>query len=127
MVLDASALLALINAEPGCDIVEAALDEARMCAVNLTEVVTKLIDIGIAEADAWTEVAGLVPEIVDFDADLARIAARLRTATRAAGLSLGDRCCLALAERLQVPALTADRMWRNLPLTIEVRAIRGAD
>jgi ribonuclease VapC len=59
MVLDASALLALINAEPGAKLVAKALPEATISAVNLAEVVTKLIDIGILERDAWAEASDL--------------------------------------------------------------------
>jgi ribonuclease VapC len=124
MVLDASALLALINAEPGADIVAAALDEAAISAVNLAEVVTKLIDIGVPALQAWSETASLVPVVVAFGLDLANAAARLRTATRRAGLSLGDRACLALAESLQQPVLTTDRAWQSLSIGVEIRLIR---
>jgi PIN domain nuclease of toxin-antitoxin system len=124
MVLDASALLALINAEPGAQRVEAVLPDAVMSAVNLSEVVAKLGDIGITEREAWEEAADLVPRIVAFDTDLARRAARLRPKTRALGLSLGDRACLALAELLTTPVLTADRTWRKLDLDIDIRFIR---
>jgi len=124
VVLDASALLALINAEPGGDVVAAALPVASISVINLTEVVTKMIDIGIPRRDAWAEAADLVPVIVDFDAELGRRTADLGASTRSLGLSLGDRACLALADHLHVPALTADQTWRNLAIGIEIRLIR---
>jgi PIN domain nuclease of toxin-antitoxin system len=124
VVLDASALLALVNAEPGAEIVAAALADATIGTVNLAEVVSKLIELGIREQDAWAEASDLVPSVVDFDADLARRTARLRLPTRALGLSLGDRACLALAERLRLPALTADRAWQNLSIPVEIRLVR---
>ena len=124
MVLDASALLALINAEPGCDLVAAALPEASISIINLTEVVTKMIDIGISHRDAWAEAADLVPVVVDFGAELGRRTAGLRASTRRLGLSFGDRACLALAEHLRLPVLTADQAWRNLAIGIEIRLIR---
>lgn len=124
MVLDASALLALINAEPGAATVAAALADAAIGTVNLAEVVTRLIELGIGEQDAWAEASDLVPKVVDFDADLARRTARLHPPTRAFGLSLGDRACLALAESFRLPVLTADRAWQNLALPIDIRLIR---
>jgi ribonuclease VapC len=124
MVLDASALLALINAEPGWEIVASALGEAAISTVNLAEVVTKMIDIGIPEDDAWSEAADLVPAIIDFGPELARATAELRTATRSQGLSLGDRACLALAKHLHLPALTADSAWRRLSIGIELQFLR---
>ena len=108
MVLDASALLALINDEPGAETVAAVLRDAAITTVSLTEVVTKMIDIGIPEEEAWKEAVDLVPLVVDFGPELCRRAALLRTLTRAFGLSLGDRACLALAEQLRLPALTTD-------------------
>lgn len=83
-----------------------------------------MIDIGISRRDAWAEAADLVPVIVDFDAELGRRTADLRASTRSLGLSLGDRACLALAEHLHLPALTADQTWRNLRIGIEIRLIR---
>jgi PIN domain nuclease of toxin-antitoxin system len=124
MVLDASALLALINSEPGADIVADALAGASISAVNLCEVVTKMIDFGVPPGEAWSEAADLVPVVVDFGPELARATAQLRMATRSAGLSLGDRACLALAEQRRVPALTADRSWESLSIGVEVRLIR---
>ena len=124
MVLDASALLALINSEPGWEIVAATLSEAAISTVNLAEVVTKMIDIGIPQDDAWIEAADLVPLIMDFGTDLARATAGLRTATRPLGLSLGDRACLAVAQQLRLPALTADTAWRRLSIGVEIRFLR---
>jgi PIN domain nuclease of toxin-antitoxin system len=124
VVLDASALLALINDEPGSEVVAAALPEAAITIVNLTEAVTKMIDIGIPARDAWTEAADLVPTVVDFGRELGHRSALLRTATRGLGLSFGDRACLALAEQLGKPALTADRAWQGLAIGIEIRLIR---
>ena len=124
MVLDASALLALINAERGCDLVAAALPDATISIINLTEVVTKMIDIGISQRDAWAEAADLVPVVVDFGVELGRRTAGLRASTRMLGLSFGDRACLALAEHLRLPVLTADQAWRNLAIGIEIRLIR---
>ena len=124
MVLDASALLALMNAEPGAEVVATALVDAVISAVNLSEVTAKLSDFGYAEHEAWTAAVDLVPTVVPFDTRLARSAARLRRPTRALGLSFGDRACLALAEQLGLPALTADQTWRRLSLGIEVRLVR---
>lgn len=124
MVLDASALLVLINSEPGAEAVADALAGASISAVNLCEVVTKMMDFGVPPDEAWGEAADLVPIVVDFGPELACAAARLRSATRSAGLSLGDRACLALAGHLQLPALTADRSWKALPVGVEIRLIR---
>jgi ribonuclease VapC len=124
MVLDASALLALINSEPGWKVVAATLPEAAISAVNLAEVVTKMVDIGIPEEDAWAEAADLVPLIIGFGPELARATAGLRVMTRPLGLSLGDRACLALAQQLDLPALTADTAWRGLSIGVEIRFLR---
>jgi ribonuclease VapC len=124
MVLDASALLALINSEPGWKVVAATLPEAAISAVNLAEVVTKMVDIGIPEEDAWAEAADLVPLIIGFGPELARATAGLRVMTRPLGLSLGDRACLALAQQLHLPALTVDTAWRRLSIGVEIRFLR---
>jgi PIN domain nuclease of toxin-antitoxin system len=124
VVLDASALLALINSEPGAETVADALAGASISAVNLCEVVTKMIDFGMPPDEAWSEAADLVPIVADFGPELARAAAQLRMATRSAGLSLGDRACLALAKQMRLPALTADRSWKSLSIGAEIRLIR---
>jgi ribonuclease VapC len=124
-VLDASAILAAVFQEPGAERVEQAIrDDGIVLSVNLAEVVTRLVDKGSSEADIRRILDNMALQIVPFDEDLAYRAGMLRTATRAAGLSLGDRACLALAEQRGLPALTADRTWATLPLDIDVDVIR---
>jgi ribonuclease VapC len=110
-VLDSSALLALLFAEPGADRVAAALPDAIVSAINLAETAAKLQDRGLDEATARAAVAATGVRIVPFSEDLAWIAARLRASTRDAGLSLGDRACLALAIDRGASVYTTDRAW----------------
>lgn len=90
-------------------------------AVNLTEVLTRLEDLGVDTDGAITSVATLRLRIMTFTEALAQRAATLRPLTRSAGLSLGDRACLALAAEMGVTALTADRRWAQFADTIGVR------
>jgi ribonuclease VapC len=122
-VLDASALLAALNAEPGSEIVEAEPDPI-ISAVNLSEVVAKLVERGGADQDIRAALDALRLEVRDFDVGLALAAGLLRRVTRQHGLSLGDRACLALAQSLQLPVLTTDRTWLDLRLGIDVRVVR---
>lgn len=116
-VLDASAVLAVLNGERGEKKVIPLLAESAVSSVNLTEVAAKLIEVGMDEGDAQLAVSVLgIGEIVDFTEDMAWEAARLRPLTRQHGLSLGDRACLALSIRLNVPAVTADKEWSKLKL-----------
>jgi PIN domain nuclease of toxin-antitoxin system len=124
IVLDASAVLAFFHGEPGKDVVARALPTAALLTGNLTEVVTRLMDNGMKPGAAHGFVDGLALEIAPLDEDLALSAAFLRTDTRKFGLSLADRACLALARARGVPALTADRMWRDVDVGVEIRLIR---
>jgi PIN domain nuclease of toxin-antitoxin system len=124
IVLDASALMAVLREEPGAAAVEAVLDHAAISAVNLSEVQAKLVERGTASDLAWSSLVDLDLEVVDFDAVQARVAGDLRSLTRAQGLSLGDRACLALAQALGLPAMTADRAWAGLEVEIRIRTVR---
>src|SRR5215218_113686 len=96
-----------------------------LCSVNLTEVVSKLLERG-ATAPAALEVArGLPYEIVPYDEDFASDAGVLWAETRATGLSLGDRACLALARREELPALTTDQRWAREKVGVDVQLIRS--
>ena len=124
LVLDASAVLASIFQEPGHEMVDAALAESVIGSVNLAEVVAKLVDRGYSDADARFTVDGLGIDVVAFSAATATEAGLIRKSTRAAGLSLGDRACLALAVERGVPALTADKRWASIRTKAKVRQIR---
>jgi PIN domain nuclease of toxin-antitoxin system len=123
-VLDASALLAFANDEPGADRVRPLLAGAYMSALNWCEVVERALAwrLDVIDLRIEAETAGL--EIVPFDTADAERAATLREATRRHGLGIADRACLALAQRLGVAAVTADRSWTSLELDVEIVAIR---
>ena len=110
-VLDASAVLAFLLRESGGDAVSLRMSEAAITTVNLSEVAGYYARVGKAEVDIRAMLAALPIERIEFDSELALDAAMLLPLTQPAGLSLGDRACLALARRLDVPALTADRLW----------------
>jgi ribonuclease VapC len=122
--IDASALLALLNAEPGSDRVAAALTGARINAVNLSEVLGRLRRRGIATEEGLNAILSLGLEVIPFERELAVIAAELETEAGRFGLSFGDRACLATARRFRQPALTADRIWLQLDIGVRVIAIR---
>lgn len=129
-VLDASALIAYLNDEPGSDLVESALTTgACISAVNWAEVLSKVARDG-GDPDALrlrleqTGLLGQTLQIVAFAEQDALRTAHLAPLGRSHGLSLGDRDCLALALRLGLPAVTADRIWQNLSLSVTVQVIR---
>ena len=123
-VLDASALLCLLNQEPGAAAVSAVMAGAKISAVNLIEVISKLIDKGLDGGTIVSDLSELDIVVMDLDRRQAERAALLRLETRGQGLSLGDRACLALAYETGSIALTGDRAWATLKLDIEVELFR---
>jgi PIN domain nuclease of toxin-antitoxin system len=124
-ILDASAILALLQREVGSDQVSTAIAAgAAIGTVNLSEVVAKLAEAGMPQPVIHQAVDPLGLDVHAFDESLAYGAGSLRVATKQLGLSLGDRCCVALARALNLPLLTSDRAWGNLDIGIEVRVIR---
>ncbi len=124
-VLDASALLALLNQERGSEPIAAIIaDKVAMSTVNFSEVVAKLSNDGMPNEMIHSLLDSFELEVIDFDTELAYQTVLLRPLTRRAGLSLGDRACLALAQHLSLPALTTDRVWETLSLNISVQVIR---
>jgi ribonuclease VapC len=123
-VLDASALLAMLQDEPGGDVVQELLETAAISSVNWSEVIQKALDRRMEIEGLRHDFEALGLEILPFTAVLAETTAQLRSATRQAGLSLGDRCCLALAAVLDLPAITTDRIWPDLGLPIKIRVVR---
>jgi len=125
IVLDASALLALLNREPGHEEVARTIPQAVVSTVNLSEVVAKLVESDMLGEAIHEALDGLALEVHAFERNLAYEAGLLRTATRSRGLSLGDRACLALGRRLNLPVLTTDRAWEGLEVGVEVRLARS--
>jgi len=124
VILDASAMLALLQQEPGAETVLAQAKGSRMVAVNFCEVLQRVLAKGVKAAIAEQTLDRLEITVVPFDRALARIAAELRERTRFMGASLGDRACLALGVTTGLPILTADRDWQQLDLGLDIRIIR---
>lgn len=125
VVLDASAVLALLNSEPGTDKLTPELLSNAICStVNLAEVLTKLVSAGGPPVEAWEDTRSLIREAAPFTEEHARIAGSLVVQTRALGLSLGDRACLALGLALKAPVYTADKSWKTLRLGVRIEVIR---
>ncbi len=125
LVLDASAVLAVINAELGHEKLTAELlADAVASTVNLAEVQTKLVSRGWPSEVAWQDAISLIKEAVVFKPEHARLAGDLVARTQPLGLSLGDRACLALAMALNAPVYTTDKSWKNLKLNVPIHVIR---
>ena len=125
VVLDASAILAFIQGEPGSEKLTPELLSGSICsAVNLAEVHGKLVSRGWSVDEAWEDAFSPAQEVIPFDLSQARIAGDLVTHTRTLGLSLGDRACLALALSLKAPVYTTEQAWRKLKLEVSVHVIR---
>jgi PIN domain nuclease of toxin-antitoxin system len=123
-VLDASALLAFLFREEGHERVERLLDGSCMSSVNLSEVISRFVRDGHDAQMVRDRLSSLRLEIVPFDDRDAMLAASLLPATRPLGLSLADRACLALALRMELPAVTADRAWKDLDVDVEIEVVR---
>ena len=124
IALDASALLAFLFGEPGGDRVASVVDRACLSAVNLAEVLGRFARDGHDAHLVARRIAATPIEIVPFEAPDAALAAQLVPKTRALGLSLGDRACLALALVRGIPAMTADRDWLRLEIGVGIETLR---
>jgi PIN domain nuclease of toxin-antitoxin system len=124
VVLDASAILALLNKETGSEEVLKFIGKAAMSTVNLSEVIAKLADAGIPKEDIRQIISHLNLEVIDFNQEQALKSGILRPITKSIGLSFGDRACLALGIILNQPVLTTDRLWVSINVGVEVRLLR---
>jgi ribonuclease VapC len=125
LVYDASALLAVAFSEPGAEVVIEHLNEpgGEISAANLAEVGSKMAEHGLSASQVQHELASFALEVVPLDEAQALLVAGLRVPTLALGLSLGDRCCLALAQTRAATVVTADRSWKKLK-GFDVKLIR---
>ena len=124
VVFDSSALLAISFGEAGAERAARGLKDGMMSAVNVAEVISRYVDLGVSEEDARASLQAFGLEIRPFDETQAMAAGLMRTPTQKLGLSLGDRACLALAVQEGATVLTADRTWAALDLEVEVELIR---
>jgi ribonuclease VapC len=124
VVLDASALLAYLRAEPGSEAVDGVLGAALITSVNWAEVLQKSLSAGVEAKGLRQELQALGLAVEPFSAGDADTAALLWPQTRNLGLSLADRACLSLALRLNLPVLTCDRIWAELTLPLRIQLLR---
>ncbi len=123
-VIDTSVVLAYLFQEPGKDLALALFGDALLSSINLAEIATKLASLGRDEAQILADFGRLNIKTLAFTDDLAFTTGLLRSATHHKGLSLGDRACLALALREQLPVYTSDRAWAGLDVGVEIRLLR---
>jgi len=125
IVLDASALLAVLNGESGAErLTPELLSTAVSSTVNLAEVQSKLVERGLDSRDAWEATLSPIREAMAFTAEHAKTAGDLIARTLSLNLSLGDRACLALALALGAPVYTSDKSWKKLNLGLRIHIIR---
>ena len=124
VLLDASAILAVLCGEPGRESVARHSPDWAISAVNAAEVAAKLVDGGMPDHEVRTTFDDLALEIIPFGAEAALVSGLMRAATRRKGLSLGDRACLAQGRISGEPVLTTDKAWNGLDLGVEIRVVR---
>jgi ribonuclease VapC len=123
-VLDASALIALVNEEPGADKVGPLMPHSVISAVNYCETIQRLTRSGIPQEEVKLVLTQLVAPPIPFDETLAYVAASIHGRSRAHGLSFGDCACLALARSLELPAVTAEKEWEKVDVGVKIVRIR---
>ncbi|HEX3954986.1 MAG TPA: type II toxin-antitoxin system VapC family toxin [Stellaceae bacterium] len=124
IVVDASVVIAFLVGEPFTRFDSERIGNALISAVNLAEVLTRLPEIGVPEAETAAAIARVNLRVIAFDEEQAAATAALRPLTRRVGLSLGDRACLALGKARACPVVTADRAWAGLDVGVDVILIR---
>ena len=124
VVLDSSAVLALLQDEPGADSVASQMGNAMISAVNIAEVMSKLSDEQFSDEQLSAILGDLKLDVIPFDLDQAMSSGMLRSKTRHKGLSLGDRACLALAMHKAALVLTTDRVWAELDVEVKIEVVR---
>lgn len=126
VVVDASAVMALMLDESGAGIVADVIRTSLMSSVNLSECCARAVERGASPDAVLSIVHGYEVVIVPFTLDEALETARLRQPTRPVGASLGDRACMALGRMRKIPIFTSDRRLADIDpgLGIDIRLIR---
>jgi PIN domain nuclease of toxin-antitoxin system len=123
-VLDASALIAFLRKEPGAIRVAKVITRSCISAINLAETISKMVEYGKPLEAVSFQIERLQIPVIPFDSEQAKIVASFWKPRRSAGLSLGDRACLALALKVSLPALTTESTWEKCNLGVRVIRIR---
>jgi PIN domain nuclease of toxin-antitoxin system len=125
VVFDASAVLALLQQEPGAEkLTEEIRINAVASTVNLAEVQSKLVKKGVPPERAWANTLSAIAKAEPFTSRQANIAGSLIAKTEKLGLSLGDRACLALAIALKAEVYTTEQIWKGLKVGVPIHVIR---
>ena len=125
VILDSSALLALIKNEEGSPVVEELLGNIVMSSINVSEVASILLDSEMSVEQVSKAIEPFIDSIIAFDFEYSILCAALRRSTKHLGLSLGDRACISLGIKLGLPIYTADKIWAELKLeNADIRLIR---
>ena len=125
VVFDASAILALLQQEPGAEkLTNEIRKNAVVSTVNLAEVQSKLVKMRNEPERAWEAALSSIAVVEPYTIEQAKIAGSMIATTEKYGLSLGDRCCLALAIELKAPVYTTEQAWKNLKVGIPIHVIR---
>jgi ribonuclease VapC len=124
IVLDASVILAAFLNEPGGDVYPSLAGEYRISVFNLGEVASTLTEKGYEPQEVRSAVAPLLTNVAALSIDQVMQVGLWRRQTRRFGLSMGDRCCLALGKALEAEVYTTDRVWAELDLGVKVRVVR---
>jgi ribonuclease VapC len=125
VVLDASALLALIQGEKGAEVIQPLLKQAVMSTINIAETLTALQRVQIIPQEALGLIIAMIETIIPFDLEQAQCVAELQPRVSHKGLSLGDRACIALGIKMHLPIYTADKAWEHLSLdNADIKIIR---
>jgi PIN domain nuclease of toxin-antitoxin system len=124
-VLDASALLAVSKGERGADFVMELINskDCVISSVNMAEVGTRLLDLGLPIHELGRGIAQFNVDVIDFNQEQALACAALRPLTKSAGLSLGDRACIALAQLMQGCVVTSDRAWLDISEATQIKVL----
>ncbi|WP_020472299.1 type II toxin-antitoxin system VapC family toxin [Zavarzinella formosa] len=124
VVLDASAVLAVLLSERGGEVVAPRLHQACVSSVNYSEILARAVRLSGSLEDSRRHVDRHQLLVVPFDTDQAVMAASLIPATKSLGLSFADRACLGLGLSRGLPVLTADKSWGGLSLGVAIEVIR---
>jgi len=124
VLLDTSAIIALLRKEPGYEILEEVIANSAISTVSLGELVSVLSRSNIIENEIDEIIKDLVPEIIPFTEDIAINTGKLIKQTKKLGLSLGDRACIATEIYHNMSVYTTDKIWKELKTSAEIIVVR---